>query len=376
MRRHATPPKTLRKLTREHFAFMRAVAQGLDERASWERYLAVPGERADTRTDTRNIRRDVALIRDAFAAAARREGRPGTARLVLIDPRLVVDSPALPSLDEFARERGLEDFSEQEQAEAFAEAFGPADVGRAEHARQSRRARLVSHQLEALRWLEHRVVQDPAPADPLAFWLPPALIEKLAALQIATVQQLFTYIDACGFHWFRKIQGVGVGKAARVVAWFQANEVALGLRLGPHVLAAPGELGEKDRDEVVSPAIGLVPLEKLLLPESYGGAALLGQVHEWIMSQRAAPTQRAYRKYAERLLLWATLVRERALAELGPEDIEAWLDFLAAPPTSWSGPRGGRRWSKAWRPLERAMSPGGRGRVRGIGRALVEVLSR
>lgn len=361
------PAKPLRELTREHFACMRAVAQGLDERASWERYLAGPGDRADSR----NIRRDVALIRDAFAAAARREGRPGTARLVLIDPRQVADSPALPSLDEFARERGLEDFSEQEQAEAFAEAFGPADVGRAEHAKQSRRGRLVSHQLEALRWLEHRVVQDPAPEDALAFWLPPALVEKLSRFQIATVQQLYLHIDARGFHWFRKIQGVGVSKAAKVVAWFRANEVALGLRLGPHVLAAPGELGENDRDGVVLPATGLVPLEKLLLPEMYGGAVLLGQVDEWINSQRAAPTQRAYRQCAERILLWATLVRERALRELGPEDIQAWLEFLAAPPAGWTGPRGGRRWSKAWRPMERAMSVRERGRVQRIVRSLL-----
>ena len=362
MKRLATPPTPPRELTREHFAFMRALAQGLDERASWERYLAGPGERADSR----NIRRDVALIRDAFAAAARREGRPGTARLVLIDPRQVADSPALPSLDEFARERGLEDFSEQEQAEAFAEAFGPADVGRAEHAKQSRRGRLVSHQLEALRWLELRVVQDPTPEDPLAFWLPPGLVEKLSRIQIATVQQLYLHIDARGFHWFRKLQGIGMAKAARVVAWFRTNEGALGLRLGAHVLVAPNALRGKDRDEVVHPATALVPLEKLLLPEKYGGSALLEQVDEWIRSQRAAPTERAYRQCAERLLLWATLVRERALRELGPEDIEAWLEFLTSPPAGWTGPRGGRRWSKAWRPMERAMSDRERGRVRRI----------
>ena len=302
MKRPAKPPtpsKLPRELTREHFAFMRAVAQGLDERASWERYMAGPGERADTR----NIRRDVGLIRDAFATAARREGRPGTARLVLIDPRKVADSPALPSLEEFARERGLEDFSEQEQSDAFAVAFGTAGADQGVRAKQSRRARLVSHQMDALRWLEHRVVQDPTQSDPLAFWLALTLSEKLARCQIVTVQQLYLHIDKLGFHLFRKIEGIGVGKAARVVAWFLANEVPLGLRLGPHVLAAPGELGENDRDGVVRPATGLVPLEKLLLPEMYGGAALLEQVDEWIMSQRAAPTQLQYRQCAERLLL-------------------------------------------------------------------------
>ena len=140
---------------------MRAVAQGLDERASWERHLAGPGERADSR----NIRRDVALIRDAFATAARREGRPGTARRLLIDPGQVADSPAQHSLEEFIRERGLDDFSEQEQSDAF----GTAGADQGVRAKQSRRARLVSHQMDAFRWLEHRVVQDPTQLAPSPF---------------------------------------------------------------------------------------------------------------------------------------------------------------------------------------------------------------
>lgn len=64
------------------------------------------------------------------------------------------------------------------------------------------------------------------------------------------------------------------------MAWFRVDEVALGLCMDPHVLAAPDELREKDRDEVVLPATGLAPLETLLLPEICGGAVLVGQVQE------------------------------------------------------------------------------------------------
>ena len=43
----ANPKKAMtrphRKLHRGHFAFMRALAQGLDERASWDRYLRLEG---------------------------------------------------------------------------------------------------------------------------------------------------------------------------------------------------------------------------------------------------------------------------------------------------------------------------------------------
>ena len=86
---------------------MRALAQGLDERASWDRYLRIEGEHTDLRT----VRRTIAWIRDAFAAAARREQKPGTARLILLDPDRFATAPSLPRLTEFAATRGLEDFT-------------------------------------------------------------------------------------------------------------------------------------------------------------------------------------------------------------------------------------------------------------------------
>ena len=99
---------------------MRALAQGLDERASWDRYLRLEGEHTDLRT----VRRTIAWIRDAFAAA-----------------------PSLPSLTEFAAARGLEDFSEAEQIEAYEAAYplGRGGQGGAS-ARPSRRARVIDHQ--------------------------------------------------------------------------------------------------------------------------------------------------------------------------------------------------------------------------------------
>lgn len=84
-----------RKLGMAHFAFMRGLVQGLPVRDLWERYLQVEGRSSDLRV----VRSTIAWIRDAFAAAARREARFGTARLVLIDgDRLRDDRQAVPSL--------------------------------------------------------------------------------------------------------------------------------------------------------------------------------------------------------------------------------------------------------------------------------------
>src|SRR5664280_2939384 len=106
---------TPRKFTSGHFAFMRAVVQGIDVRASWDRYLRTEGEH----DDLRKVRSTIARMRSEFAAAARRHARPGTARLVLIDAGQIEEATGLPSLAAFAKERGMEDFSEREQQAAF-----------------------------------------------------------------------------------------------------------------------------------------------------------------------------------------------------------------------------------------------------------------
>src|SRR5664280_1516750 len=101
---------TPRKFTSGHFAFMRAVVQGIDLRASWDRYLRIEGEHEDLR----KVRSTIARMRAEFAAAARRHARPGTARLILVESGDVKETPGLPSLAAFAAERGLEDFAEAE----------------------------------------------------------------------------------------------------------------------------------------------------------------------------------------------------------------------------------------------------------------------
>ena len=55
MTAHVSPKRVPRKLHSGHFAFMRALAQGLDEKASWDRYLRLEGEHADLRQVRRTI---------------------------------------------------------------------------------------------------------------------------------------------------------------------------------------------------------------------------------------------------------------------------------------------------------------------------------
>jgi site-specific recombinase XerD len=362
-----------RKLHRGHFAFMRAVIQGVDEQASWERYLQVEGEHSDVR----NVRRTVHWIRDAFAAASKREAKPGTARLILLDAQRIAQAPAAPSLEDFARERGLEEFSEAEQVDAYqAEYPGQDGAGRA----SSRRGRLVQRQLDALRWLEELAAQNPKPGDGVGAWLNPAIANRLEAVGLGTLFLVAERINDLGARWWRGVPGVGCQKARRIMEWLQANESVLGLRIGAQALYALKQFPPAMRADVVPKATRLVPFEKLIVPGGLDGsegrfrapkeqclmmaATDYDAIATWLEAKGATNaqgkescTRRAYRKEAERLLLWAVLEQQKPVSSLSVEDAIAYREFLAAPPPAWCGPRHYQRWSSMWRPLEGPLSP-------------------
>ena len=80
------------------------------------------------------------------------------------------------------------------------------------------------------------------------------------------------------------------------------------------------------------------------------------QAMDWL--QTLSNTQRAYRKEAERFLLWAITYKGKALSSMNNEDCTEYRDFLADPqPRSrWCGDRGRERWSPLWRPFEGPLS--------------------
>lgn len=398
-----TPPRSLapasaarqRKLHVGHFAFMRSVVQGLDPRESWERYFRVEGEATDQRT----VRATIAWIRDEFAAAAKREDRYGTARLVRIDATRIADpSLELPSLEAFAEAHGLEDERQADQIAAY-----EAEYGRATQ-RLRRRARLIARQLEALRWLESLVAQTPKAGDSVAAWLNPTLASHLEAADIFTLAQLVERINGVGQRWHAGIKAMGEGKALRIVEWLREHQDSIALQLGRHVAMPRSKLYAHELQAVVAPATDIRPLEKFIVPAELDGTrglyrrpqaqcllkatndyqailAWLRSKHGLTPDQKAhltarrrqrdtgveqgmdwlralSHTQRAYRKEAERFLLWAITHKGKALSSMSNEDCIEYRDFLADPqPRSrWCGDRGRERWSPLWRPFEGPLS--------------------
>lgn len=391
-----SPPQRIRKLSHGHFAFARALVQGLDTRAMWNRYLRIEGEHTDIRT----VRKTIAWLRDEFAAAAKRHDRHGTARLVQIDVSLLPEKAmAAPSLDDFIAERELDGFSEQEQLALYQDEYGTPS------ARQSRRTRLIRKQLEALAWLENLIAAPPHVDDGVGAWLHPDLALRLEAAGIMTLRQLLERINGVGRHWWRRIPAIGESKAARIVEWLHLHAPSIGLAIGGHATRPRSTLPAGALADVVPRATAIVPIEKLIVPADLSGAAGLYRLpqhlclmraandHEailaWVRSKRGLPpekiaalkrrrgldpqaperpldwlhylsnTQRAYLKEAERFLLWAVIERNKPLSSMSLEDCIAYRAFLANPQpvARWCGPRTHARWSPLWRPFEGPLKP-------------------
>jgi site-specific recombinase XerD len=81
-------------------------------------------------------------------------------------------------------------------------------------------------------------------------------------------------------------------------------------------------------------------------------------VQAWLALHESSATKRAYRKEAERLILWAIVERGRALSSLTTEDATAYRGFLRnpSPRSRWVGPPQ-TRFSAEWRPFAAGLSP-------------------
>ncbi|UDM51961.1 site-specific integrase [Cupriavidus sp. MP-37] len=371
--------------------------QGLAPRAVWERYL--PSDAEDARAAscppgtlsgsdaTRGVPRLTGWIRAELCAAAARGGDFAQARLLRLDLAPSAQA-APPSLEAFADREGLAECSEAEQLAAYEVVFGSA------LSQQRRRIRLLHRQLDAIYALETRMVQPPQRADGVEAWFVDSLALRLRAGGISSLGALHARM-ASRSAWWEGLRGVGAIKAQALEEFVTAHAASLGpLPLRTTPLPAPLAPAAAVREAVSEASISpFLPLAQLALSSELSGATgrfrappehcLLSATDDraaidaWVAARgsRASsgatvdgvglgigqrrhrtPTEHAYGKEAERLLLWAVLVRRRALSSLTVEDCVAYREFLLAPLPEWCGPHGPPRWSSRWRPFVGALS--------------------
>lgn len=376
-----------RKIGVTHMAFYRGWLQGLPLRDVADLYL-------ETGLDLRLAKTTLSWVQDELRRAALRHGRRGEARLLRLrihDVRKVTDQAAsLPSIDDFREDIDPTGFySFDELMTRYLERYPQAGNERAR-----RRAALLQRQINTLNWLEALLVTTPVPEDALEAWLDPNIVKRLQKGAIHTISDLIGRITERGFRWYTTVPQLGLIRATRLVKWLESYKDSLGAL--PAHAKVPAR-SQKPRDkirplvlikgEAVNPlAPSIVPLEAMLLPlrppALPGGDGRPAEcfiradndrdaVEVWLNTLSGSPaTRRAYRKEAERLVLWAMVECGLALAQLSIEDATSYRDFLCAlgrvddtawrwriPQAQWLAPRSTKRHSPQWRPFEAALSP-------------------
>ena len=355
-----------RRLGPHHFAHLRAVAEGLDVHACAERYLG-----ADTKPGAATAHAElVAQLR----GVAKRKADP---RWRLIGLRL--PAPALasarerPGIDEWAAAQGWGDFSQAELLDLYEASFTPTRA-------LARAQRLREKQLLLLRELERAVAQTPLPSDLLEGWfddLAAARFKRSGLLTLGDLQRAIAF----GGRWYRALPAIGAAKAARIDSYLQTllpTSAAEHSRLQLYTpLLRPGisngDAGGTGSTAATQDTHAAHPLDGSTgtnrAPMASAGADGHGAgtaawhdrqaIEAWLQARAGQPgsptfvhaTAKAYRKEAERLLLWCLSERAKPLSSMTAEDCADYMAFLAAIPQRWCSRRNTRRLQPGWTPF-------------------------
>lgn len=211
---------------------------------------------------------------------------------------------------------------------------------------------------ESLAELARLPAPQPVLGDSIERWLSARAVEALHARGIKTLADLTVRIPRRR-RWWAAIPGLGQSGARRIEAFFATH---------PELTDRARALIQREAPQDV------VPWERLRTPQELDGSrgafrAPRGTstlradndyeaVRAWIDLHESPATQRAYRKEAERLLLWSVVERARPLSSLTTEDAVAYRAFLRhpSPRSRWVGPIR-PRCSPEWRPFSGDLSP-------------------
>ena len=244
--------------------------------------------------------------------------------------------------------RDIAAFARSRHRDDLAKLFtGPARKGPAA-------ARAVAAAVEQLR---SAAVPVPLIGDGVDDWLEPRVAAVLRKAGVKTLADLTLRVPRRR-RWWAGINGIGAAGARRIEAFFAAHEDLTDRARALLVTSAPSDV---------------VPWEKLVVPHEVDGTMGLHRaprascvlranndydaVQAWLSLHEAPATQRAYRKEAERLILWAIVERGVALSSLATEDAVAYRAFLRqpSPRQRWVGPATARA-SAEWRPFASGLS--------------------
>lgn len=396
-----------RRLARPHFAFLRAIVEGIATRPAAERYLG-----ADGAVEAREAHHAVV---DALRSVALRQGTNVWEQLAegveLRRPR----TPR-PSLDAWAESAGLDpaEWGEAELLAMYHEAHPPDEAAQAEAKTSATERR---DRLALLRMLESRVGEVALPEHALEGWFDEVMAERLRGAGVETLGELQVLI-ARGGRWFAPMAAIGPAKAAAIATYVdqllpalpagsgafsaplaimaQAEQVAQeGMLVPPSTsipATTPNQVAGTPTVEAREDLVTVLPADAVddvharvaaeILPAELraqlaasgldgrhgtnrmvpGGLAArddLDAAAAWLCARAGQPgtaayvpaTAGAYRQQLRRLLLWCTSTRRVALSSLTSADCAAYMAFLGDIPSEWISPARAPAWSPLWRPF-------------------------
>ena len=224
----------------------------------------------------------------------------------------------------------------------------------------AQRVRHAARVVAALDALRTTAIPPPQPADPVDRWLTPRTARALAAAGITSLGELLLFMPRRR-RWWQPVPGLGATGAQAVTAFLDAHPDLT--RRATQVIAGSQATGQLL--PVWSLAARPATLDgsqgRFRAPRETCGLAATNDaeaIAAWLALHESAHTVRAYRREAERLLLWAIVERKQPLSSLTTEDATAFRAFLRrpAPAARWTGPPCSRS-SPSWRPFARSLTP-------------------
>ncbi|CCD36587.1 phage integrase family protein [Candidatus Paraburkholderia kirkii UZHbot1] len=387
--------RTPNRLTRRHFALYRGYLDGVSEAQLHASY-------GDAGTNVRVTRRLIEALRDTLSVLARRARDTEAAHLLRLRPGSIPlfeppPAAAVPTLDGF-RDRIDPDgvYGESELLALYEEEY-PASTSPAADRRAARNARLRRRQAEALARMEASLAQDPRPDHPVDGWFEPAVTARLTAAGLTTIADLIGFIEARRHRWYAAIPRLGPKGAQRIVDWLQLHAQALEHTLSPLALFPRWQWRPehaaiaRNSAALESSEIVVAPLEALRVPAALDGSKGSNRaganarfdtdsraILAWLDARSASEhTRRAYRREAERLLLWSLVEKGKPLSSLDGRECAEYIDtFLPDPQPAarWVCAQRGERHFSSWRPFAGPLSDRSRETARSILSAICEWL--
>lgn len=211
--------------------------------------------------------------------------------------------------------------------------------------------------LRATEVLRHLPPLQPTLTDDVAKWFAARAVSALHRHGIHTLADLTVRVPRRR-RWWATIPGFGAVQAGKIEAFF-AQHPRLTEQARALVVQTPGQARPWEALVVPTDVDGSngdfrAPRATCTLRANNDYAA----IQAWLALQDSDATQRAYRKEAERLVLWAVLEQGRALSSLTTEDAVAYRQFLRRPTprARWVGPARPRS-APDWRPFQGELSP-------------------